>query len=80
MGIILFYKDEKYFTEPKINANRATLVFSTHYTEILNNIEQTDEEYITMRNEKISLQRYSQAKVPSDLNKAEVFESDYDRS
>lgn len=66
-----------YFTDNKININHATLIFSTHYTEILDKIERTDEEYITRRNEKISLLRYSQSKVRSDLNKAEVFVSDY---
>lgn len=67
----------EYFTNPKININRATLVFSTHYTEILDKIERTDEEYITKREGKIQLQRYSTADVRSDLNKADVFESDY---
>lgn len=67
----------EYFTDKTININHGTLIFSTHYSEILDQIDRTDEEYITRRNEKISLQRYSQTHVRSDLSKAEVFESDY---
>ena len=67
----------EYFTDKAINVNHATLVFSTHYSEILDQIDRTDEEYITRRDKKISLQRYSQTHVRSDLSKAEVFESDY---
>lgn len=67
----------EYFTDKKINVNHAILVFSTHYSEILDQIDRTDEEYITRRDDKISLQRYSQTHVRSDLSKAEVFESDY---
>lgn len=67
----------EYFTDKTININHATLIFSTHYSEILDQIDRTDEEYITRRNNKISLQRYSQTHVRSDLSKAEVFESDY---
>lgn len=67
----------EYFTDKTINVNHATLIFSTHYSEILDQIDRTDEEYITRRDAKISLQRYSQTHVRSDLSKAEVFDSDY---
>lgn len=67
----------EYFTDKTINVNHGTLIFSTHYSEILDQIDRTDEEYITRRDKKISLQRYSQTHVRSDLSKAEVFESDY---
>lgn len=67
----------EYFTDKVINIYDATLIFSTHYSEILDQIDRTDEEYIIRRDAKISLQRYSQTHVRSDLSKAEVFESDY---
>ena len=65
------------FSDPKININRATLIFSTHYSELLNDLDRGDEVYVAKRNDKIDLQRYSAANVRSDLKKAEVFESDY---
>lgn len=53
------------------------LIFSTHYSELLNDLDRGDEVYIAKRNDKIELQRYSAANVRSDLKKAEVFDSDY---
>lgn len=65
------------FSDSKINTNRAMLIFSTHYSELLNDLDRGDEVYIAKRNDKIELQRYSAANVRSDLKKAEVFDSDY---
>lgn len=65
------------FADPKINVNRAILIFSTHYSELLNDLERGDEIYVAKRNQKIELQRYSAANVRNELKKAEVFESDY---
>lgn len=67
----------EYFTDPKINLNRATLIYSTHYTELLNEMERGDEIYITRRDEKITLTRYSGLKIRNELVKSEVFDSDY---
>ena len=67
----------EYFTDPEINKNNATLIFSTHYSELLSDIELNDEIYFTKRETKIELQRYSQANVRKDLNRSDVFDSDY---
>ena len=67
----------EYFTNPRINKKRATLIYSTHYSELLSDIERSDEIYITRRDPKISLLRYSDADVRKDLNKTDVFDSDY---
>lgn len=67
----------EYFANPKINKNRATLIFSTHYSELLDDLERGDEIYLTKRDKLIRLQRYSKTKVRKDLNKSEVFDSDY---
>ncbi|WP_265486484.1 AAA family ATPase [Lactobacillus sp. PV012] len=66
----------EYFSDPKVNVNRATLIFSTHYHELLDNINRGDEIYITKRKEKIELQRYSSTDIRNDYKKSEVFESD----
>jgi AAA15 family ATPase/GTPase len=65
------------FSDPKVNINRAVLIFSTHYSELLDDLERGDEIYIAKRDGKIQLQRYSSSDVRSDLNKSDVFESDY---
>lgn len=65
------------FSDPKVNINRAILIFSTHYSELLDDLERGDEIYIAKRDGKIQLQRYSSSDVRSDLNKSDVFESDY---
>ena len=65
------------FSDPKVNVNRAILIFSTHYSELLDDLERGDEVYIAKRDNQIQLQRYSSSNVRSDLNKSDVFESDY---
>ena len=67
----------EYFTDPKTNPNRATLIFSTHYSEILDDLERGDAIYLARRDERIELQRYSKADVRQDLNRTEVFDSNY---
>lgn len=67
----------EYFADPTINIHRAILIFSTHYSELLNDLERGDEIYLTKRENKIRLQRYSRTGVRKDLNKSEVFDSDY---
>lgn len=67
----------EYFSDPRININRAVLVFSTHYSELLDDLKRGDGIYIAKRNKEISLQRYSSANVRSDLNRNDVFDSNY---
>lgn len=67
----------EYFADPRINTNRATLIFSTHYSELLDDLERGDEIYLTKREHKIQLQRYSKSGVRKDLSKSDVFDSNY---
>lgn len=66
----------EYFTDPEINKNRATLIFSTHYSELLSDLNRGDEIYIVKRDPLIELQRYSQTNVRQDLNRTEVYNAD----
>lgn len=69
-----------FFANPKINIHHATLIFSTHYSELLSDLPRGDEIYLTSRNpqnNKIELRRYSNTKVRSDLDKADVIDSNY---
>lgn len=67
----------EYFSNPKINKKRAILIFSTHYSELLDDLERGDEIYLTKRKDKIQLQRYSKTGVRKDLSKSDVFDSNY---
>lgn len=68
----------EFFTNPKININRATLVFSTHYAELLDDLTRGDQIYVARRTDGlISIDRYSKIADRQDINRAEVFMSDY---
>lgn len=66
----------EYFTNPKINLNRSTLIFSTHYSEFLDEIDRGDQIFIARREDKISLTRYSETDMRPDISKSEVFQAD----
>jgi hypothetical protein len=44
-----------------LNKNGATLIFTTHYSEIIDSIDRTDSIYINAKEEKISLKKFSEA-------------------
>ncbi|KLI75607.1 MULTISPECIES: AAA family ATPase [Lacticaseibacillus] len=68
----------EYFANPKINQHHATLVFSTHNADLLNDLSRGDQIFITRRRQgKITLGRYSKIADRQDINRAEVFMSDY---
>nr|WP_263431441.1 ATP-binding protein [Leuconostoc gasicomitatum] len=65
----------EYFTNPRINVKRATLIFSTHYSELLDDISRGDQIYIARRENRMSLTRYSDTIARSDISKTEVFDA-----
>lgn len=67
-----------YFSDPRINQNRATLIFSTHYADLINDLSRGDQIYIAQRKaDSITLGRYSDLADRQDINRAEVFMSNY---
>jgi Predicted ATPases len=64
-----------YFKDPFININNAKLIFTTHYSEFLDDLERNDQIYIARRLDKISLTRYSSTNIRSDILRADVFMS-----
>lgn len=66
----------EYFTDPEINVNRATLVFSTHYSELLDDLERGDQIYFAIRHEKMTFTRFSDTDMREDLSRTEVFDAD----
>lgn len=68
----------EYFSNPKINLHHATLIFSTHHADLLNDLSRGDQIFITRRlHGRITLGRYSEIADRQDINRAEVFMSDY---
>lgn len=66
----------EYFTDPDINKNHATLVFSTHYSELLDDLERGDQIYIAIRKEKMTFTRFSNTDMREDISRTEVFDAD----
>ncbi|CAH1856486.1 AAA family ATPase [Convivina intestini] len=71
------------FQDKKINRKGASLIFITHYSELLDDMNRGDQIYITQRHPYISLKRYSDevkriqgnGKLRTDLSKAAVAQS-----
>lgn len=61
------------FKDNNTNPNGATLLFSTHYVEILDIIDRKDDIYITMKsNNNISIKKYSEYISRNDLKKSDL--------
>ncbi|MBP9966941.1 MAG: ATP-binding protein [Proteocatella sp.] len=67
------------FTDKDINKNGATLIFSTHYSEILDNIERKDNIYVLRRDQDFvsNVIKYSDFVDRNDIKKSEVLLSNY---
>lgn len=70
-----------FFKDNNINKKGATLVFSTHYSELLDEFERKDNIYIARKSStntgKIELAKYSNLVKRNDLKKSEVYLSNY---
>ena len=66
-----------FFTDANANPHQATLIFSTHYADLLDDLARGDQIYLVRRQSKISVARYSTIADRQDLNRAEVIMSDY---
>ncbi|MBT9671654.1 AAA family ATPase [Secundilactobacillus kimchicus] len=67
-----------YFTNPKINPNRAVLIFSTHYADLIDDLSRGDQIFVSRRQDsEIAIDRYSDIADRQDINRAEIFMSNY---
>lgn len=71
-----------FFSDSKINKNGATLVYSTHYIELVDDLKRKDELYVLTRDKKTSVHRYStfsknndDLKIRDELKKSEIFQT-----
>ena len=65
------------FMDAKVNKNHATLLFSTHYSELLNEFDRNDSIYIVRNREGIIAENLANALKRNDMKKSEVYDSDY---
>lgn len=67
------------FNDSEINKRGATLIFSTHYSEIIDCIDRKDNIYVMVRNEKhvSKAVRFSEEVSRNDIKKSEILLSNY---
>lgn len=67
----------RFFMDKKVNRNGATLVFSTHYSELLDEFERNDGIYIVRNTGGITAENLSTILKRNDIKKSEVYDSDF---
>jgi hypothetical protein len=65
-----------FFYDNKINKNGATLIFSTHYPELLDNVNRNDCIYITRNIKGITVENLSGSLKRNDIKKSDAYQSD----
>lgn len=65
----------KFFNDSTTNKNGATIIFSTHYTELLDNLERNDCLFICENVDGIKIQNLSCILENNNINKSEWFQS-----
>lgn len=67
----------RFFMDKKINKYGATLIFSTHYSELLDQFERNDGIYIVRNTGGITAENLSNILKRNDIKKSEVYDSDF---
>ena len=67
----------RFYMDSKINPRGAMLVFSTHYSELLDEFERNDNIYIVRNNHGISAENLSSILKRNDMKKSEAYQSGY---
>ncbi|SDL42669.1 hypothetical protein SAMN05216520_10599 [Kandleria vitulina] len=67
----------RFFMNQSVNKKGATLVFSTHYSELLDEIDRNDNIYIARNHGGITLQKLCEALKRNDIKKSDAFKSDF---
>lgn len=66
----------QFFQDTELNSKGATLVFSTHYPELLDLLERNDSIYVVTNQSGIAVRNLAQLDIRDDLKKSDVFFSD----
>lgn len=67
----------RFFMNKDVNKKGATLIFSTHYSELLDEFERNDGIYIVRNRNGIFAQKLSNILKRNDIKKSEAFKSDF---
>jgi len=67
----------RFFTNPIVNKMGATIIFSTHYSELLDEFERSDNIYIVRNKNGISAEKLCTLLKRNDIKKSEAFKSGY---
>jgi|AntAceMinimDraft_18_1070375.scaffolds.fasta_scaffold00196_1 hypothetical protein len=65
----------KIFNSPRTNPNHAILIFSTHYSEILESLRRTDSLHLCSKNQKgkLEINNFSKLMERNDISKSELY-------
>ncbi|SEA30120.1 hypothetical protein SAMN02910384_01244 [Pseudobutyrivibrio sp. ACV-2] len=67
----------RFFMNKRVNPNGGTLIFSTHYSELLDEFDRNDSIFIVRNRGGISIQKLSNILKRNDIKKSEAFKSDF---
>lgn len=67
----------RFYMDPKVNRQGATLIFSTHYPELLDEFERNDNIYIVRNRQGITADNLSNILKRNDIKKSEIYQSDF---
>ncbi|MFT8351759.1 AAA family ATPase [Clostridium saccharoperbutylacetonicum] len=67
----------RFFMNEKINHKGATIIFSTHYSQLLDEFERSDDIYIVRNNNGINVEKLSKILKRNDIKKSEAYQSGY---
>lgn len=62
-----------FFLDRKRNPNGAVLIYSTHYSELLDIIQRNDSIYIMNKHESINIEKFSNLIKRNDISKSDIF-------
>lgn len=65
------------FKNNKLNKNGGTLIYSTHYPELLDEYDRNDNIFITKNQDGITVENLSYLLKRNDIKKSEVYQSGY---
>lgn len=67
----------RFFMDNKVNPLGANLIFSTHYSELLDEFERNDNIYVVRNRKGITIENLSRILKRNDIKKSEAYQSDF---
>lgn len=65
------------FKHPKINTEGATIIFTTHYAELLDDFDRSDSIYIAFKEDSLSLRSLHEFSIRNEYKKSDMYKSSY---